>query len=321
MMRIASSLVIGAFASLLMAGTALAEGFTLRADILVRSDVVTLGDLIDGLGERGGVSVFAAPGLGRSGTIQAVRILDAARENGIDNIEVGDITQVTIRRAGRLLSAETVSDTVAKAIIGEYGLPDTLTLTLDQGDGFYVEPDARIGLRVRSLDLDQRSGRFKADLVSYGAISGQSFKVTGMIADEIDVPVVAKDIARNAPVDVSDVVIEKRPRSELADNTIYDPAALAQMIVTRPFRKGDTLRQSDLAPMPMVTRGDLVTLIVEIPGMTLSTRGKAIQGGTAGAVISVQNLQTKRTLSGIIAGPGKVIVSVNQAAERLASAP
>ncbi len=312
--------VTGVLASLLSINAAMAEQAILRADVLVRSDVVTLGDLFDGAGDKGSVSVFSAPGLGRSGTIQAVRILDAARENGLRDIAVGDLTQVTVRRTGRLISADTVTKTVTEALIGEHSLPPSTVITIDQTDGIYVEPDAKIGLRVRSLDLEQRSGRFTADLVSYGATGGQSFRVSGRVADEVEVPVIAHDLPRNAPLDIADITMEKRSRQELADNTIFDPAALARMTVTRPFRKGDTLRTDDITPTPLVTRGDLVSIIVEIPGMTLSTRGKALSGGTAGTVITVQNMQTKRTLSGTIAGPGKVVVSVNDAAGQLAAA-
>jgi flagellar basal body P-ring formation protein FlgA len=317
MMRVA----IGVLTSLLLCGTALADQPVLRSDILVQSDVVTLGDLIDGLGDKGNVSIFSAPRLGRSGTIQAVRILDAARENGVRDVVVGDLTQVTVRRAGRLISEETVSHSVTQALIGEYGLPPSITVKLDPTDGFYVEPQARVGLRVRSLDLDKASGRFTADVVSYGAVSGQSFKAAGILNDEVEVPIVTKELQRNTPLDVSDITMEKRSRRELADDTIYDPAVLAQMMVTRGFRKGEALRRDDITPTPLVARGDLVTLIVEIDGMTLSTRGKAMQGGTAGTVITVQNVQTKRALSGTITGPGKVLVSVNETAQLAVATP
>jgi flagellar basal body P-ring formation protein FlgA len=310
MMRFA----IGIFATFLSMGAAAADQLLLRSDVLVRSDVVTLSDLIDGLGEAGQVSVFSAPGFGRSGTIQVKRILEAARDNGIGHVDSGDLSLITVRRAGREITTETVSQTIVDAMVGEYGLPRSVELQLDPNEGFFVEPQARVGLRVRSLDLDRRSGRFTADLVSNGAAAGQSFKVTGELTDEIEVPVLTKDLNRNTPIDVSDITLEKRSRRELPENTVYDPTAFAQMIVTRSFRKGEVLRTNDIAAMPLVTRGDLVTLIVEVNGMTLSTRGKAMQGGTAGRVIAVQNVQTKRTMSGTIAGPGKVLISANQTA-------
>ena len=53
-------------------------------------------------------------------------------------------------------------------------------------------------------------------------------------------------------------------------------------------------------------------------GLYLTIRGKAIEGGTEGDVVSVLNLQSKRTVSGIVVGRGQVAVAV--AAPRLAPA-
>jgi flagellar basal body P-ring formation protein FlgA len=314
-MRIAALLL----SSIALAAPALAERPALKADVLVHTDVVRLGDLVDGLGEKGQVSLFAAPGLGRSGTIQAFRIIEAARDHGIDDVIIGDVTQVTVRRAGRSLSYDTVRQTVADAIFGEYGLPPTTGISIDQPkDGFFVAPGGKATLRVRNLEYDQSSGRFTADLVSAGAGEDSAFLVTGSIADEIDVPVIARDVGRNAPLSPADVTLEKRPRASIPPDAILDPMAFHQMTVKRAFRRGDMLRVSDITATEIVARGDLVTIIVEIPGMTLATRGKALQGGVQGAVIGVQNMQTKRVVSGVVAGPGRVIVDASETPAQIA---
>jgi flagella basal body P-ring formation protein FlgA len=38
-------------------------------------------------------------------------------------------------------------------------------------------------------------------------------------------------------------------------------------------------------------------------------RGKATEGGAEGDVISVLNEQSKRTVQGVVVGPGRVVVS------------
>jgi flagella basal body P-ring formation protein FlgA len=52
-----------------------------------------------------------------------------------------------------------------------------------------------------------------------------------------------------------------------------------------------------------------VTLVYEVPGITLTVRGKATEGGAEGDVISVLNEQSKRTVQGVVSGPGRVIIS------------
>ncbi len=59
----------------------------------------------------------------------------------------------------------------------------------------------------------------------------------------------------------------------------------------------------------MVARGEIVTVVYEIPGMTLTLRGRATEAGAQGDTIGVVNPQSKKTLQATIVAPGKVAVS------------
>jgi flagella basal body P-ring formation protein FlgA len=59
-----------------------------------------------------------------------------------------------------------------------------------------------------------------------------------------------------------------------------------------------------------VQRDDNVTLIYESTGLYLTVRGKAVEAGTEGDVVNVLNLQSKRTVSGVVIGRGQVAISV-----------
>jgi len=51
-------------------------------------------------------------------------------------------------------------------------------------------------------------------------------------------------------------------------------------------------------------------VIYETPGLYLTTRGKALDNGTEGDVVNVLNLQSKRTVTGIVSGRGQVTIQV-----------
>jgi len=76
------------------------------------------------------------------------------------------------------------------------------------------------------------------------------------------------------------------------------------------LRAGQPLRTTDLAKPDLVQRDQNVTLIYEAAGLYLTVRGKALDGGTEGDVVNVLNLQSKRTVSGIVSGRGQVSISV-----------
>jgi flagella basal body P-ring formation protein FlgA len=90
------------------------------------------------------------------------------------------------------------------------------------------------------------------------------------------------------------------------------------MQMRKQVRAGQPLRVADLARPDLVQRDQSVTLIFESAGLYLTIRGKALEGGTEGDVVNVLNLQSKRTVSGVVIGRGQVAVAV--AAPRLPDA-
>jgi flagella basal body P-ring formation protein FlgA len=58
----------------------------------------------------------------------------------------------------------------------------------------------------------------------------------------------------------------------------------------------------------LVQRNETVTLIFEVPGIMLTVRGKAMEAGAEGDLVSVLNPQSKRTVQGTVTGMGTVTV-------------
>src|SRR6202035_3990468 len=82
------------------------------------------------------------------------------------------------------------------------------------------------------------------------------------------------------------------------------------MQARRQLRAGQPLKSADLAKPDLVQRDQSVTLTYEAAGLYLTIRGKALDSGTEGDVVSVLNLQSKRTVSGTVIGRGQVSISV-----------
>jgi flagella basal body P-ring formation protein FlgA len=102
---------------------------------------------------------------------------------------------------------------------------------------------------------------------------------------------------------------ERRPKAEVGS----DPAARAQVVgmqMRRQLRAGQALRTADLAKPDLVQRDDNVTLIYESAGLYLTIRGKALDSGAEGDVVSALNLQSKRTISGTVIGRGQIAIAV-----------
>ena len=73
---------------------------------------------------------------------------------------------------------------------------------------------------------------------------------------------------------------------------------------------------NDLMKPVAVQRNEPVTIVYEMPGILLSIRGKAVEAGAVGDIISVINMQSNRTVQATVIGPGRVTVAAATPARR-----
>ena len=71
----------------------------------------------------------------------------------------------------------------------------------------------------------------------------------------------------------------------------------------------------------IVQRNEAVTIMYEVPGIRLTVRGKALEAGALGDIISVLNIQSNRTVQGTVSGPGRVTMAATTPFVAAAVAP
>lgn len=290
---------------------AAAEPLLLRPDITVDGNFVQLGDLIANAGAAGAVAVFRAPDLGATGTIQVARVLEAAREHALGAVETSGFTTVVVRRAGRLVAAEEIRHAVRDALLARQLITPDARLSFDASlRPFAVESIAQSAATAQDVALDPRSGRFEAHIrVPGSAIADRlNLRVGGSAGESASIPVLAHAMSRGDIIRASDIVTAKRHRAELAGDTVLDPDKLVGMALRNPAKRGEFLRDGDLAKPQLVERGSLITLSYEGRGITLTVKGKAMASGAAGEIVPVQNLTSKRIVEGRVSGAGRVSV-------------
>jgi flagella basal body P-ring formation protein FlgA len=121
------------------------------------------------------------------------------------------------------------------------------------------------------------------------------------------VAVLTRDIDRADVLKSSDIALERRPKAEVTG----EPASRERSVgmqLRRAMRAGMPLRAADIVKPDFVVRDQSVTIIFQAPGLYLTTRGKAIESGAEGDTVSVLNLHSKRTLTGIVTGRGQVTI-------------
>ncbi len=125
---------------------------------------------------------------------------------------------------------------------------------------------------------------------------------------------------RGEIIKASDFTIERRPRGEFTNDQPVLTGEIVGLAPRRAVRAGQPLRQADLMKPEIVQKNDMVMLQYEVPGIVLSMRGKALENGAEGDMVSVLNVESKRTVQGVVSGPGRITILAPKSTRVVAAA-
>lgn len=297
------------FPSLAHAG----ETLRLRGDVTAKSDVLTLGDLVENApATYAGRALFRAPALGATGTVQTRRIGEAVDKLDLGPIETGGRVQIQVQRAARRIGAAEIEAALKRALEAAHGLDAKLLAVRIDGEAQLIVPIELDG-QVQALDLtyDPRSHRV-AGLIVLGARQA-SLRVSGQAHEMREVAVLTRSLARGESLAATDLAIEKRPREALGADAFGEVAGASGQVAQRALSAGAVLRNGDVAPPELVLRGESVTIVFETSGVSLSLTGIANESGRLGSSISVLNPTSKKVLQALVIGPGRVAIGPGRA--------
>ena len=286
----------------------------LRASVNVSSDLVRIGDVVDNAGSAAQIAIYRAPDLGTTGSLATAQVLATLRAHQVIGVDTRDLKAISVTRLARTLDARDIELQVARALERRNGLGDAanLSLTFDRDlQTLQLDASNSGALQPVSSRYDQRSGRFDVsfEIANDASSAPTKLRFIGIAVETVEAAVLARGVERNEVIKSSDVTIERRPKAEVGNDVAGRDSAVG-MQARRQLRAGQALRIADLAKPDLVTRDQNVTLIYESSGLYLTIRGKALEGGTEGDVVNVLNLQSKRTVSGIVVGRGQVSVAI-----------
>lgn len=284
----------------------------LRASVTVNSDVVRIGDLIENAGTAAQIAVFRAPDLGTTGSLPVSQLLSALRAHQVIGVDTRDLREVSVTRSSRLLVSKDIELQVARVLERRNGLGDAANISVTfERDLRELQLDAAHtgDMRATVVRYDPRNGRFDItfEIANDVTYSPAKLRFTGTAVETVEAAVLVRSVERNEILKASDVIVERRPKTEVGNDVALRERAVG-MQARKQMRAGQALKAADLGKPDLVSRDQAVTLVYEVPGLYLTGRGKAVDSGTEGDVVNVVNLQSKRTVQGIVVGPGQVSI-------------
>ena len=114
------------------------------------------------------------------------------------------------------------------------------------------------------------------------------------------------DIARGAIIQENDLVYGNVPATNVFFGMFTSVDALLGMQARRLLRAGEVVRSDDVRHPVLVSKGSVVTMTFEAPGVVLTASGRAMSEGGMGDTVTIQNPTSFRQITAIVSGAGAV---------------
>lgn len=291
------------------AGPAAPGPVVLKSRVTVEGPVVRLGDLFDGLGERGATVVARAPEPGRRVEVGARWLGAVAQAYTLPWRPESRFDKTVIERASQVIDSRRIEDEMRRAL-AQRGVSGNIDLVLDNPSlRLHLPTDAEATLVVTSLSHDPGTGRFAAHIVApaEGAPLARA-RVSGRAVKMTEVPVLTRRVEPGEVIGRQDIEWISVRADRLGRSIVAEAAKLVGKSPRRPIRAGQIILSADVREPILVTKNSLVTIKLATARMVLTAQGRALDQGARGAVVRVMNTKSNKIINAAVVESGLVRV-------------
>lgn len=207
-------------------------------------------------------------------------------------------------------SEPTLKQAIADAIGKRVPAPGRYEVILSTPDDALGETLPRgNGQRLERLNFNPANQTFQATFV-YRNDLGNEERITlaGSAYPVIGVPTLLQDFAMGDTVTAASLSTIEVPANRAQASMITAPDMIMGQVARRPIRANTPLFTVDFTKPVAVKKGDTITIIAEMPGIRLSTQGKAMSSGGKGDIVTFMNTSSRRQVDARIVDAGTAVI-------------
>lgn len=302
--------LIGFVSFMLMVQPAMAV--SLKQQSLVQGDVITLGDLFNGLEDsKSGHVLGAAPRPGQDMVLSARTLMRVAKAMDVRWQPASTADVLTVRRAATVIDKDAVSDFIRAALRDE-GVDGLYDLSFITGDvEIILPPSFAATADVASVKHNAETGWFEAVLVAPSKANPEIERhFSGKIERLTEVPVLRDVVRAGMIIGARDIQMVTVPSRSLNHDVILNAETLYGLTPRRLLQAGKPVKEQEVEQPRIVERGQNVTMIYQQGPLQLTVLGKALEFGAKGDLIRVVNNQSNRSIDAVVTGEREVTVKV-----------
>jgi flagellar basal body P-ring formation protein FlgA len=291
-----------------------ANAAELRSSTMTDDSVIRIGDLFSFGGDLdAGKSAYTvigpAPAPGKRKVLNSLQLAAIARRHGIDWKPGSRYERTVVSRSGTLISTEEIEDAVTQIMLDKGMGKDRKVRLSNSSRRIYAAANQDVSFTIENASFNRRTGRITASmLVPHGNGDSKQISLTGRVLNLMRVPVLSRrvktgDVIRKADIDW--IEVEAR---HMRDSFVTSAESLIDQQVVRTLTAGRPVRTRDVRSRVLISKGSLATLTLTTNRMLLTVRVLAMSDGGLGETIRVLNTRSKKTIEGIVTGPGRIVV-------------
>ena len=277
--------------------------------VSVKSNIIRIGDIFSNAGDKAHIPIAYAPAPGKRLVLDANWLYRAASAYRLKWRPFTLRQQAIIVRESITFSHNIIKERIRSALIKQgVDTADEIELS-DRLFTIHAPDEIDTKLTVAEVSYNKRSGRLTATLKVTSGKPGEINRViSGWVRKMTSIPVLTRRFSANQVIKKHDIKMIPVRTNRVQKDIVFKKSDLIGKSSSRSLSPGRPLRQSDVRPLLMVTKGSLVTMILQGKFLRLTARGRALEDGGKGDVIRIRNLKSKKQVEAVIIGPGRVSV-------------
>ncbi|MBE7638304.1 flagellar basal body P-ring formation protein FlgA [Sneathiella sp. P13V-1] len=295
-----------------------ANTVTLKSKPVVEGENITFGDIFTGVGEKSDYVIAASPAPGKTVSFKASSVAFVAQKHGLDWQPTRSVSMISVLRKGQIIPQERVEEHIRAALEMELA---TDQFELDMPSRFTKiqisvldEPE----IVVESLSYNERKNSFSA-IISAPANSDNAtnYRVVGKFYPQAMVPVSTRLIRTGEKIREQDVEFQLVRKNRVGRNIVLDVDELVGKSPRRSMRAGGTFHLNNLGDPVTIAKGKIISVIFKRGGIALTMTGRALENGSEGDIIRVENAHSRKVIQAEVIDDQQVRIITAQ--QRLAT--
>lgn len=289
---------------------------TLHEQAYVKGPNVYLGEVAEIDGEDADalsqIEITSAALPGSAKNLHAALVSSRLRSAGVDTdtVEIRGARQVRATTLSKTITGETIADSLRSFILLEMPWdPQDAEIDVSIPITEFVTNDGPVEFKWKNNPQYQYlgSGVFRGTVFVNGR-QERTLICRANINAYGEVLVAARDIPRGRPVSPADVEVQKRSLDGLPSGVHTRAGDVVGLIARRTIFPGNTLSNRNVEQPLLIKRNRLVPVELNVNGIHIQGRAKALSDARAGDIVRCENLESGAEFQGVVRRDGVVVL-------------